>query len=70
MSQANQIALAERCTDVRSAIGKVLLTREETPERVKADTAYRRALEELLRIAREEECGLYLQVAGELATQE
>jgi hypothetical protein len=70
MSQANQIALAELCSQVRSAIGKVLLTRDETPERLAADAAYRRALEELLRIAREEECGLYLQVAGDLATQE
>jgi hypothetical protein len=70
MSQANQIALAESCSQVRSSIGKVLLTRDETPERLAADTAYRRALEELLRIAREEECGLYLQVAGELATKE
>lgn len=70
MSQANQIALAEACTNVRSAIGKVLLTRDETPERIAADAAYRRALEDLLRIVREDECGLYLQVAGELATQE
>jgi hypothetical protein len=70
MSQANQIALAEACSLVRGAVGKLLITQEDSPQRAAADGAYRKALAELLRIAREEECGLYLQVAGELATKD
>jgi hypothetical protein len=67
MSQVNLIALAESCSGVRSSIGRMLLAAEGAPERAAATEAYRRSLRELLRLAREEECGMYLEVAGELA---
>jgi len=69
-SQANLIALAEACSAVRSALGRMLLAADESPERNAAAESYRRALTSLLRTAREEECGLYLEVAGELATRD
>jgi len=64
------IALAEACSAVRAALGKMLLSADDSPERVAAHESYRRALTTLLRTAREEECGLYLEVAGELATRD
>jgi hypothetical protein len=70
MSQSNLIALAESCSGVRAAVGRMLLSGEESPERTAAADHYRRALRNLLRLAREEECGLYLEIAGELATRE
>ena len=70
MSQANLIALAESCSGVRAAIGRRLMCAEETPENAAAADTYRRALKNLLRLAREEECGLYLEIAGELATKD
>jgi hypothetical protein len=70
MSQSNLIALAESCSAVRAAIGKMLLTAEGGREREAADENCRRALKQLLRLAREEECGLYLEVAGELASKD
>jgi hypothetical protein len=69
-SQANMIALAEACSAVRAALGRMLLAAEDSPERAAAQESYRRALTTLLRTAREEECGLYLEVAGELATRD
>jgi hypothetical protein len=69
-SQANLIALAESCSAVRAALGRMLLAAEDSPERAAAADAYRRALTTLLRTAREEECGLYLEVAGELASRD
>jgi hypothetical protein len=70
MSHANLVVLAESCTGVRASIGRMLLAAEESPERAAASESYRRCLRNLLRIAREEECGLYLEVAGELATRD
>jgi hypothetical protein len=70
MSHANLIVLAESCSAVRSAIGRMLLCAEESDQRTAAEAAYQRALRSLLRIAREEECGAYLEIAGELATKD
>jgi len=70
MSQANLIALAESCSGVRAAIGRLLLSAEDSPGRAAATESYRRSLRSLLRIAREEECGMYLEIAGELATRD
>lgn len=70
MSQTNLIALAERCSAVRAAIGRMLLAPEDSPQRAVAAEAYHRALRNLLRVVREEECGLYIEVAGELATKD
>lgn len=67
MSQSRLIQLAECCTAVRANIGRMLLTAEGTEARVEATDEYREALKELLRVAREEECGLFLEVAGELS---
>jgi len=67
MSHANLVALAESCSAVRASIGRMLLCEEDSPERQAASEKYRRSLRALLRVAREEECGTYLEVAGELA---
>ena len=67
MSQTTLIALAESCSSLRGAIGRMLLTAEDAPEREKAAEAYERALRTLLRAAREQECGMYLEVAGDVA---
>lgn len=67
MSHVNLVALAESCSAVRASIGRMLLREEDSPEREAAAEQYRRALRALLRVAREEECGIYLEVAGELA---
>ncbi len=68
MSNANHIALAEECSLVRVAIGRMLLAPDESPERVAAEKVYRRHLRRLLRLVREEECGTYFEIAGEIAT--
>jgi hypothetical protein len=70
MSHARLIALAESCSHVRAAIGRMLMTAEDGPERAAATEVYQRRLRELLRIAREEECGLFLEIAGELASSD
>jgi hypothetical protein len=67
MSQSNLIALAESCSALRTAIGRMLLAEAESAERKIALATYGRELRRLLRVAREQECGLYLEVAGELA---
>ena len=67
MSQSRLIHLAECCTSVRANIGRMLLTAEGTQARADATEDYRESLKELLRVAREEECGLFLEVAGELS---
>ena len=61
------IQLAESCSSVRSSIGRCLLSAEGSEERSAAVETYRRSLRELLRQARDEEAGLYLEVAGELS---
>ena len=68
MTTDRLIHLAESCSAVRSAIGRLLLSGEGTEERAAAAETYRRALRELLRSAREEEAGLFLEVAGELSS--
>ncbi len=66
MSQSNLVALAESCSAVRASIGRMLLSADDSPERAAGAERYREALKALLRIAREEEYGIYLEVAGEL----
>ncbi len=70
MSQNNLIALAECCSGVRASIGRMLLTSEDSTERREAAESYRRTLRSLLRLAREEDAGLYLEIAGELASDD
>ena len=70
MSHSNQIALAESCSAVRAAIGRMLMSAADSPEHAAASEQYRSALRGLLRAAREEECGLYLEVAGDLAARD
>jgi len=60
------IHLAESCSAVRASIGRMLLSEETSEERLAAADSYRRSLRTLLRLAREEECGVFLEVAGEL----
>jgi len=67
MPQANLVVLAESCSVVRASIGRMLLTSEDSTAREAATHNYRRSLKALLRAAREEEYGLYLEIAGELA---
>ena len=67
MSQDRLIRLAESCSAVRASIGRMLLTPETEPGRDDVVAEYRAALRSLLREAREEECGLFLEVAGELS---
>ena len=66
MTNERLIHLAESCSAVRSSIGRMLLSEESSEERLAAADAYRRSLRKLLRLAREEECGVFLEVAGEL----
>lgn len=67
MSQDRLIHLAESCSAVRATIGRMLLTPESDRTRDEAVAAYREALRALLQAAREEECGMFLEVAGELS---
>jgi hypothetical protein len=67
MSSENLIRLAESCSVVRRGIGRVLLAPEGSPARAASEERYRADLRELLRIAREEECALFLEAAGELS---
>ena len=67
MASDNLIRLAESCSAVRRAIGRVLLTPEGSAERLEAERAYHDLLRGLLRHVREEECALLLEAAGELA---
>jgi len=66
MTNERLIHLAEACSDVRAAIGSMLLAAELSEESLDATEGYRRSLRLLLRLAREEECGVFLEVAGEL----
>ena len=68
MTNDRLIHLAEACSSVRSSIGRMLLSAETTDERVAALETYRRSLRTLLQLAREEECGVFLEVAGELSS--
>jgi hypothetical protein len=68
MTNDRLIHLAEACSSVRASIGRMLLSEESSEEQLAAAEAYRRSLRSLLRLAREEECGVFLEVAGELAT--
>ncbi len=70
MAQADLVTLAESCSSVRAAIGRMLLAAADSPEREAAAEKYRLSLRTLLRIAREEEYGIYLEVAGELASKD
>ena len=70
MSHSDLITLAESCSAVRGAIGRMLLCRENSPERAAAAETYGRSLRTLLRVAREAECGVYLEVAGEIAARD
>ncbi len=67
MTNDRLITLAEACSSVRSSIGRMLLSEETSEERMEALETYRRSLRTLLRLAREEECGVFLEVAGELS---
>jgi len=69
MSKANLIALAEACSRVRGSIGRMLLAADGSPEQIDAGNVYRSSLEDLLRVVREEQCGLYLEIAGEFASK-
>ncbi len=66
MPAVELISLAESCSQLRAAIGRMLLCEQSAHERDAAEEQYRRALRDLLNIARREECGLFLEVAGEL----
>ncbi len=68
MATDRLIQLAESCSSVRSSVGRLLLAAEGSEERSAAVDTYRRSLRELLRQAREEEAGLFLEVAGELSS--
>ena len=67
MSKDSLIALAAACSEVRTDIGRVLLAREATGPHDAASRRFEASLRELLRLVREEQCGMYLEVAGELA---
>jgi len=68
MTNDRLIHLAEACSVVRSSIGRMLLAEDSSDECMAARETYRRSLRALLQLAREEECGVFLEVAGELST--
>jgi hypothetical protein len=70
MADTDLLALAECCSGVRASIGRMLLATEGSAERGHAAETYRRSLRSLLRLARQEDAGLYLEVAGELASDD
>jgi hypothetical protein len=68
MPVENLIRMAESCSAVRRAIGRMLLAPEGSEARAEAERAYHESLRELLREVRDEECGLLLEAAGELSS--
>lgn len=65
-SQANLLRLADACSRVRKDVGHLFLTTDESPERVKAQKELRRSVRGLLEAAREEDVGLFLEVAAQV----
>ena len=65
-SQANLIAVAEACSHVRRDVGRLFMTRDGTDAREQANRKLRASLRALLRRAKDEDCGLFLEVASEL----
>lgn len=61
--------LAGSCTRVRSAIGQLMLAEHAVGDLSNARRDYRDSLRRLLTLARNEDCGLYLEVAGEIAAR-
>jgi hypothetical protein len=66
-SQANLLRLADACSHVRKDVGHLFLTTDESAERVKAQKELRRSIRALLQAAREEDVGLFLEVAAQLS---
>lgn len=67
MPSENLIRLAESCSAVRHAIGRMLLAVPGSDARADAEASYRESLRTLLGLVREEECGMLLEAAGELS---
>ncbi len=67
MSDIDLIALAKSCSRVRTDIGRMLLTQDGSDNRVAAVERLEASLKALLRLARNGDCGLFLEIAGELA---
>ena len=67
MTHDRLIHLAEACSTVRASIGRMLLAAEASEDQIEARETYRASLRTLLQLARDEECGVFLEVAGELA---
>lgn len=61
------IALAESCGHTRVSVGRLLMAREGTEDHQAAAERFENHLRELLRLAREERPGMFLEVASELA---
>ena len=67
MPSENLIHMAESCSALRRAIGRMLLSPVGSEDRAEAERMYHASLRDLLRQVREEECGLLLEAAGELS---
>lgn len=65
-TQANLIALAEACSRVRRDVGALFMAPEGTVQREAAEAQLRESLRRLLEEAREEDTGLFLEVAAGL----
>lgn len=65
-SQANLLRLADACSRVRKDVGHLFLTTDESAERVKTQKELRRSIRSLLEAAREEDVGLFLEVAAQI----
>lgn len=67
MESDDLILLAESCSRLRASIGRMLLTSEADGGDVeRAREEYRLALRTLLQRARDADCGVYLEVAGQV----
>ena len=67
MNDIDLLALAKSCSRVRTDIGRMLLTQDGSDKRAVAVERLQASLKGLLRLARNGDCGLFLEIAGELA---
>jgi hypothetical protein len=65
-TQANLIALAEACSRVRRDVGALFMAPEGSAQRDGAEAHLRESLRRLLEEAREEDTGLFLEVAAQM----
>ena len=64
MPDPQLIALARSCSRLRTDIGRMLMAKDDSSDRVDADERLHESLRDLLRLARDQDFGLFLEIAG------